>query len=116
MRLRSKRITDAKKFLAMWHDETFTICEIARAFGVSESTVGSTAKRFALEERTRIIQGGNDPPPVDEEEDVASCESLRLSPTVAAAAAEVRRSWSDEERYQRRVTKVQPVTYDTVFR
>jgi hypothetical protein len=100
----------------MWHDETLTICEIARALGVSESTVTETAKRFGLDERTRIIEGGNDPPPVDEDEDLASCESLRLAPSVAAAAAEVRRSWSDEERYQRRVTKVQPVTYDTVFR
>ena len=117
MRIRPKRITDCKKFLAMWHDETFTICEIARALGVSEATVASTARRFELHERTRIIEGGNDPPPVDEDEDLASCESLRLAPSVCRAAEEVRSRWTPEEEYSRRVTRRQPLTYGhEVFR
>ena len=50
----------------------------------------------------------------EHDENDVSCESLRLAPSVAAAAAEVRKRWSDEEKYQRRVTKVQPITYGRV--
>lgn len=47
----------------------------------------------------------------EHDENAVSCESLRLAPSVAAAAAEVRKRWSEQEKYQRRVQKVMPVTY-----
>jgi hypothetical protein len=109
MPLRPTRIQDVHRFWRLWHDESLTTCDIARALGVSESTVRSTASRFGLTNRDRPHDWGNETYTVEPEEDLASCESLRLAPSVAAAAAEVRSKWTDEERYSRRVQKVQPV-------
>jgi hypothetical protein len=111
MRARPTRIQDVHRFWKLWHDESLTTCDIARALGVSESTVRSTASRFGLTRRDRPHDLGNEVYAVEADEDLASCESLRLAPSVAAAAAEVRSRWSEQERYHRRVTKVQPVSY-----
>jgi hypothetical protein len=106
---RARSITDVATLWGMWHDPTTTVCEIARTLCVSETTVRATARSLGLHGRTLVKDGSNVEPEVDSEEDAESYGSLRLAPSVAAAAAEVRSRWSDVERYQRRVQKVQPV-------
>lgn len=101
----------------LWNDPDISTGEIARRVNIRPASLLRVARRYGLRPRQKSLLDGNSVGfAAESDEDLASCESLRLAPTVAAAAAEVRRSWSDEERYRRRVTKVQPVTYDTVFR
>jgi len=107
-------VVNVLELFRLWNDPDLSIRDIAKKVNLQPSSVMRAARRYGLRPRARVA------PDVgfaaESEEDLASCESLRLAPTVAAAAAEVRRSWSEQERYSRRVTKVMPVTYDTVWR
>ena len=108
---REKAITDILTFCRLWHDPATTVCEITRVFRVSETTVRKTANRLGLESRHTVKAGCNEPPPVEESEELASCDSLRLAPSVERAAEEQRRKWTPEEEYNRRVTRRSAVTY-----
>jgi hypothetical protein len=112
---REKAITDILTFCRLWNNPATTVCEITRVFRVSETTVRKTANRLGLQSRRLVKEGCNEPPPVEESEESASGSSLRLAPTVEAAAEEVRRRWTEQEEYNHRVTRVQPVTYGGEF-
>jgi AraC-like DNA-binding protein len=106
-------VRDVLKFFELWNSPELTIGEIAQRLDVAPGAVMRAARHYGLGKRMRVVPDRGEA--VEPDEDLASCESLRLAPTVAAAAAEVRQGWSDDERYQRRVTKVQPVTYGSVY-
>ena len=106
-------VVNVLELFRLWNDPDISTGEIARRVNIRPASLLRVARRYGLKPRQKSLMLGDSVGlEAESDEDLASCESLRLAPTVAAAAAEVRRSWSDEERYQRRVTKVQPVTYD----
>jgi hypothetical protein len=102
-------VRDVLRLFALWEEVELTIGDIANDLGVTPGAVMRAARRYGLKRRQRIAPDIGHAAEADE--DLASCESLRLAPSVAAAAAEVRRGWTEHERYQRRVQKVLPVTY-----
>ena len=102
-------VRDVLRLFALWNEVELTIGDIANELGVTPGAVMRAARRYGLKRRQRIAPDIGHAAEADE--DLASCESLRLAPSVAAAAAEVRRGWTEHERYQRRVQKVLPVTY-----
>jgi hypothetical protein len=102
-------VRDVLRLFALWNEVELTIGDIANDLGVTPGAVMRAARRYGLKRRQRIAPDIGHAAEADE--DLASCESLRLAPSVAAAAAEVRRGWTEHERYQRRVQKVLPVTY-----
>jgi transcriptional regulator with XRE-family HTH domain len=105
-------VRDVLRLFSLWNDCERTIGEIAQALNVTPGAVMRAARRYGLKRRQRIAPDVGFA--VESDEDLASCESLRLAPTVAAAAAEVRKGWTEHERYQRRVQKVLPVTYGRI--
>lgn len=106
-------VRDVLTFFRLWNQPELTIGEIAQRLDVAPGAVLRAARNYGLGKRLRVVPDRCED--VEPEEDLASCASLRLAPTVAAAAAEVRQGWSDDERYQRRVTKVQPVSYGSIY-
>ena len=105
-------VRDVLRLFALWNDCERTIGDIANDLGVTPGAVMRAARRYGLKRRQRIAPDIGHAAEADE--DLASCESLRLAPSVAAAAAEVRRGWTEHERYQRRVQKILPVTYGRI--
>lgn len=103
---------DTLALFRMWHDRRHTVTSIAQHFGVSPKLIYRAASRYGLPQRRRIIVGVSLEDPVDPDEEQASAESLRLAPSTERLAAPIRDGWSDEVRYQRRVQRVQPITYD----
>jgi hypothetical protein len=44
-----------------------------------------------------------------------TCEDLRLDDWTEERARPIREGWSEDERYHRRVQKIQPICYGGVF-
>jgi transcriptional regulator with XRE-family HTH domain len=104
------RVTDVPRLFRLWHETDLSQAAIARELGVSEGAIKRAVKHFGLPPRGQHAAGlaaNDDDVPADEAD--ASGDSLRLAPSVWAAAEEVRKRWTSEEEYSRRVTRVQPV-------
>lgn len=100
------RIKDVQALFRLWHDDSLSVRDIADTLSVSESCVYATAKRFQLAKREH-----REPEETADETEVNPDVDLRLAPDTEVKAAVIRARWTPEERYQRRVQKVMPVTY-----
>ena len=103
------RIKNVQLLFRLWHDDSVSVSEIAEELGVSESCVYATAKRFRLSKRER-----RECDETADDTEVNPAVDLRLAPDTEAKAATIRARWTPEDRYQRRVQKVLPVTYGRI--
>ena len=106
------RITDVPLLFRLWHGTDLSQAAIARELGVSDGAIKRAVTHYGLTPRPHHAAGiAADEDDVPSDEAAASSSSLRLAPSVQRAADEVRRTWTPEEEYNRRVTRRQPVTY-----
>lgn len=106
------RVIDVPRLFRLWHETDLSQAAISRELAVSESAVKRAVRRYGLARRPQHAAGiAADEDDVPSDEAAASSSSLRLAPSVQRAADEVRRTWTPEEEYNRRVTRRQPVTY-----
>ena len=112
-----QKIRDIGLLFKLWHDDTLKVEDIARTFRVALSTVSATAKRHGLRPRGEVVDGiRHDRAAIDlGVENLSQCESLRLDDWTEERARPIREAWSEDERYQRRVHKIQPVCYGGVY-
>ena len=99
------RVRDVSKLLHLWQETTLSQADVAQRLNVTRGAVSRAVRYYGLEPRPGDVP---DKPPDHEIEDSAG--DLRLAPHVEAAAELIRRQWSPEEEYLRRVTMVQPLT------
>ena len=99
------RVRDVSKLLHLWQETTLSHADVAQRLNVTRGAVSRAVRYYGLEPRPGDVP---DKPPDSEIEDSAG--DLRLAPHVEAAAELIRRQWSPEEEYLRRVTMVQPLT------
>ena len=109
------RIKDAALLFRLWHDETLTVEDIAQRLGVSANTVWATARRFKMGRRDHVVREKRERKAIAAVEEVATHADFRLSPDIEEQARVIREGWSEEVRYERRVTKVQPICYGGVY-
>jgi len=104
-------VTNVVELFRLWHDSDLSVPDIANRLDVTERAVRRAARRYGLPKRNGFDEH-SEPVDVPAGEDEASQSSLRLAPSTERLAAPIRESWSDEVRYQRRVQRVQPLSYD----
>jgi transposase len=109
------RIKDAVLLFRLWHDETLTVEDIAQRLGVSANTVWATARRFKMGRRDHVVREKRERKAIDEVDDLVTCEDLRLDAWTEERARPIRDGWSEDERYHRRVQKIQPICYGGVY-
>ena len=109
------RIKDAALLFRLWHDETLRVEDIADRLRVTPNTVTRTAQRFGLANRSRVVSEIRERKAIEAVEDDSTVVDLRLDDWTEERARPIREGWSEDERYQRRVTKIQPICYGGVF-
>jgi hypothetical protein len=110
-----RRITDAALLFRLWHDETLRVEDIALRLGVASKTVTATARRFGLKNRSRVVSEVRERKAIEDAEDDSTVVDLRLDAWTEERARPIRDGWSEDERYLRRVTKIQPICYGGVY-
>ena len=105
-------VTDVMLFFRLWHGTDMSQAAIAKEMGVGIGAVKRAVKRYGLTPRPHHATGiAADEDDVAADEAAASYDSLRLAPSIERAAEEVRKRWTPEDEYNRRVTRRTPVTY-----
>lgn len=77
----------------LWNDDTLRTIDVAHRLGVTQPSLYAIADRHKLGPRRGPPVdprcGSQEPPPPSEEDDIASGESLRFAPWVAARIKEL---------------------------
>jgi DNA-binding MurR/RpiR family transcriptional regulator len=110
-----RRITDAALLFRLWHDETLRVEDIADRLRVTPNTVTRTAQRFGLANRSRVVSEIRERKAIEDAEDDSTVADLRLDAWTEERARPIRDAWSEDERYHRRVQKIQPICYGGVY-
>jgi hypothetical protein len=109
------RIKDAALLFRLWHDETLRVEDIADRLRVTPNTVTRTAQRFGLANRNRVVSEIRERKAIEDAEDDSTVVDLRLDAWTEERARPIRDGWSEDERYHRRVQKIQPICYGGVY-
>jgi len=100
------RVTDVPRLIRLWTQTSLSLADVARELRVSRGAVSRAVRYYGLKPRPGDVPDDRE---ISNQESDVSQDTLRLAPSVWAAAEQIRSRWTEADEYNRRCVHVHPV-------